>query len=164
LCIGLFVLTAHFALVLIYANPFEHGKTKMGYYAQAYVYPYFHQNWNLFAPPPTSNYTLLATYNHNGNKTVDVFNEMLVKHQTNRLSGYEPLLIAFSNSIHYFEKNTQLKKLLNGPILDDPHFNMLEHAVGKYLEVKNKIHLSQLRLLLIVEDDSPEKQRLYFNK
>jgi hypothetical protein len=164
LSIGLFVITAHFALVLIYANPFEQSKTKMDYYAQAYAYPYFHQNWNLFAPPPTSNYTLVATYNRNGNKTVDVFNQMLNEHQTNRLSGYEPLLIAFSNSIHYFEKNTQLQEALNGPIHDDPHFSMLEHSVKKYLEVKDKIQLSQVRLLLIVEDNPIKRQRLYFNK
>ncbi len=136
----------------------------MDYYAEAYVYPYFHQNWNLFAPPPSSNYTLFATYNNNGNKTTDVFNEILIKHQTNRLLGYEPLLIAFSNSIHYFEKNTLLKDALNGPVYDDLYFSMLEHSVKTYLEVKNKIKLSHVTLLLIVEDNPTKKQRLYFSK
>jgi hypothetical protein len=163
LCVGLVVLTAHFVLVIIYANPFEHRKTKIDYYAQFYVYPYFHQNWNLFAPPPTSNYTLLATYNHNGNKTTDVFNEMLIEHQTNRLLGYEPLVIAFSNSIHYFEKNTPFKKAFNGPMVGDSYFSMLEHSVKKYLEVKNETKLSHVRLFLIVEDKQTKRQRLYFN-
>jgi hypothetical protein len=163
LCLGLVVLTAHFVLVIIYANPFEHSKTKIDYYAQFYAYPYFHQNWNLFAPPPTSNYTLLATYNHNGIKTKDVFNEMLIEHQTNRLSGYEPLLIAFSNSIHYFEKNTQLKKAINGAMIGDSYFSMLEHSVIKYLEIKNKVKLSQIGLILIVKDMDTKKQRIYFN-
>lgn len=152
----------HFCLVIVFANPVGHEKNKMSYIAGAYVYPYFQQNWNLFTPAPVSNYTLYAKPD-NENVSQDIFNEILIKHQSNRLAGDEPFLIAFTNTIHYFEKNTSLIASLNGPLKGDRYFDILEHSTKNYLQISRKKHFSSVKLILIVKDVITKEQRVYFN-
>src|SRR4051812_31267263 len=91
------IFLSHFILICSYL-------IKPNLYSISYTYPFFHQNWNLFVPPPNSNYYLYV-YNKNSTaESMDVFGEILMGHQKNRFRGYGPILIALSNSIHYFEK------------------------------------------------------------
>lgn len=130
--------------------------------AGAYTYPYFQQNWNLFTPAPVSNYSLFAG-GVDENLRTDIFNELLLKHQTNRLAGYEPLLVAFTNTIHYFEKNSVLTAPLNGPVNGDLYFTMLEHSAKNYLQNTRKKKISAVKLMLVVEDVVSKERRVYFN-
>lgn len=127
-----------------------------------YVYPYFYQNWNLFAPIPNSNYQLYARVDTENNGE-SIFEEVLTLHQSNRLKGYEPLLIGFSNCIHYFEKNTPLQNAINGPIQNDLNFDILKHAVKNYLQHKHKKKIGEVKLMLVVKEVADGKQRIYFN-
>jgi hypothetical protein len=155
----------HFVLILIYANPFPSGtKHKLDYYAQWYVYPYFTQNWNLFVPPPSTNYKLLVSYENNGKQSIDIFNEILIKHQTNRFAGNSALLLAFSNSIHYFEKNTRLQNSLNGPVKNDLYFQILEQSAKNYIQSTRNIKIDELKLSLCVEDLPTKKMKVYYNE
>lgn len=163
LAAGVLLLIFHFIAVFVYANPFGKPGSKVSYAAYAYVYPYFHQNWNLFAPAPEANYRLIAEYENGGLQRRDVFAEIVQKHQANRLLGYEPLVIAFSNSMHYFEKNSPLQQALNGPVKDDFNFTILERAVKNYLKYNNKTADRPLRLILVVENTQSKEQRVYFN-
>jgi hypothetical protein len=160
--LSLGILFLHFALVIIYANPFSSKNGKFDSYAKWYVYPWFHQAWNLFVPPPDCNYKLLARYENSGNQCADIFNEIVLKHQTNRLRGYGPVLIAFVNSIHYFEKNATQKDI-NGPVTNDINFKILEHAVLNYINHTRNLHLSKIKLILLVENIHDAKPRVYFN-
>ena len=158
------MLGCHFVFILIYANPFPFKtKHKLEYYAQWYVYPFFNQNWNLFVPPPSTNYKLLVSFADNGKQSIDIFNEILIQHQTNRFTGNSALLLAFSNSIHYFEKNTLLKNTLNGPVKNDLNFQILEQSAKKYIQSTRNITLDQLKLSLCVEDLSSKKTKVYYN-
>lgn len=151
-------------LILIFANPFPAAtKRKIDYYSQWYVYPYFNQNWNLFVPPPSANYKLLVSYENNGKQYTDIFNEVLLKHQTNRLSGTSALLLAFSNSIHYFEKNTKLQKSLNGPIKNDLYFQIMERSAINYIQSTRGINIDHLEISLCVETLGTEKMKVYYN-
>ncbi|MBA2610672.1 MAG: hypothetical protein H0U95_01785 [Bacteroidetes bacterium] len=152
----------HFGCILLYSNPFVTQKNKAEYYSQAYVYPYFHQSWNLFAPAPTTNYKLYCEYADIGEQKSDLFSEIKLMHQTNRLKGYEPLLVAFSNSIYYFEKASG-QQPLNGPIQNDVNFNIIEKLSKNYLEYSRKIRVDKLKLILVVNENSNSKQRVYFN-
>lgn len=146
------MLLVHFLGVAIYCLKGQKPNSKLSYYASFYVYPYFHQNWNLFVPPPTKNYRLIA-YNTNIKK--DVFIELLTNHKANRLAGYEPLLIALSNSIYYFEIGTNLK---NGKVIDDKNFEIISHFISNYLYREN-----HLKIILVVVDVNTKKERLYYN-
>lgn len=154
-------------LVFVYAGPFATRGSKASFLAYAYVYPYFHQNWDLFAPVPENNYRLIAEYEENGLQRRDVFAELVQKHQANRLLGYEPLVIAFSNSIHYFEAGSPLQQAVNGPVKNDLNFMILERAVRSYLKQHNKAGglggPELLRLIVVVENAGSGGQRVYFN-
>ena len=159
---GCLALLMHFSLVVIYANPFHGRINRTGYLAGAYVYPYFHQSWSLFVPAPTCNYSLFAKADGDTFST-DVFNELVIKHQENRFYGYGPLVIAFSNSMHYFETNTRLRHTLNGPVKEDKFFAMIENAAEKYLQHSRKRKVTKVKLILVVEGVATKERRGYYN-
>jgi hypothetical protein len=152
----------HFILIFIYSKPFYLNKNKLEFMSQTVIYPYFQQNWNLFVPAPDSNYKLNCEYENRGIKKIDVFNEVLIKHQTNRFAGYEPILIGFTNSIHYFEKNTTKQKQLNGPITNDLNFEILKRLAKNYIEYSEKIKIKQIKITLIVNQIITNNQRIYY--
>ncbi len=135
---------------------------KPNFYSTFYSYPFFHQNWSLFVPPPTSNYNLYVRY---GNKpeTIDVFKELLIKHQKNRLTGYEPILIALSNSIHYFEKEAEGQHFDGGKVDENEKFLIIEKIVKNYLRATVKLKIQNLKIILCVNSITLAKQRFYFN-
>lgn len=156
---GLLILTFHFCLLVLYANPFGRGNTAADYLAGAWVYPYFHQSWTLFTPAPAANYTLLACTNGTP-ATCDIFYEALGAHRNNRAGGHEAVLIALSNSIDYFEKNTLLRQPLNGPVKEDLMFDLLVYSATHYMQQKHG-PFSRLQLFLIVRDKYG--QRVYYS-
>lgn len=156
-------LLLHFTLVLVYANQFGADKNKLDHYAQWYVYPFFHQNWNLFVPPPDTNYQLFAWDGNTAMERRDLFSEILLKHQKNRLAGYGSLLLAFANSIHYFEKNTDMTQDLNGPVKNNLYFKMIEHSALNYLRHTRNISGTNIKLILVVENIHSKKTKVYFN-
>lgn len=113
-------------------------------------------------PVPDSNYRLYCEYKNHGVKKIDLFNEVLLKHQTNRFAGYEPVLIAFTNCIHYFEKNTTEQKQLNGPITNDLNFEILKQLTKNYIEYSEKIKIKQIKITLVVNQTITNKQRIYY--
>jgi hypothetical protein len=104
-----------------------------------------------------------VSYQKNGIHKKDVFNEIVIKHQSNRLVGMGPLVLAFSNTIHYFEKNTGRLEKLNGPISGDKYFEILEHEARNYLINTEKIEPQLVKLFLVVENVLSHERRVYFN-
>ncbi|MDI1356036.1 MAG: DUF5819 family protein [bacterium] len=160
----MFVLSLHFFLLLVYRQGIA-PKSKLDFYSLAYVYPFFQQSWQLFAPPPNSNYHLYVAFEKDAlMQEADIYEEILSQHQSNRCKGYEPLLIAFTNSIHYFEKNTPLLEALNGPLKDDLYFNMLKHSTLNYLKYKYGSKVNMKQLILLVENVKTKERRAYFDQ
>ncbi|MCW3075431.1 MAG: hypothetical protein JWO32_40 [Bacteroidetes bacterium] len=131
--IGLTLLGLHFTLLSVYI--FKPGKLSV-----LYVYPYFHQNWNVFVPPPQANYNLYALFD---GKRIDVFAELNQRHQNNRFSGNEPLLLGLINCIHYFESE-------QNPVTNGANFKMIERFTKHYLQQTRHLKIKQLRLILLV--------------
>lgn len=143
------LLFLHFGMLFKYI--FDPGN--LSFY---YVYPYFQQSWSLFVPPPHNNYNLFAEYNANGTHRLDVFKEILTNHQTNRFGGSEALLIALSNSIHYFEKEP-------APDVRGTNFKIIEKFTINYLRQTRDIKLSQVKIILTIDLDKPSELRVYHN-
>jgi hypothetical protein len=161
---GLLGLSVHFIFLFIGGNPFSNHRSKLAYWAQHYSYPYFFQTWSLFAPPPTSNFQLIARFNFNGKTTTeDIFSNLLHAHQANRFAGGEPLLLTFVNSLHYYEKATRQQNALNNVEPDDINFKIVETAARGYLHHKYRMPVKNLRLFLIVTDVVSNRQRVYVN-
>jgi hypothetical protein len=115
----------------------------------------------MFVPAPVNNYRLFVDFNCGGRQRYDLFQQVTLAHQENRFSGYEPLVLAFSNSIHYFEHAAKLRGKLNGPIKNDLYFSIIEHSARNYIRVKHHCDPQDLKLLLMVS--SPDDTRVYFN-
>jgi len=141
---GITIIVSHFTFLFFY-------QFKPNKYSFFYVYPYFHQSWNLFVPPPHKNYHLYAIYD-NGIERTDVFQELLLKHQSNRLAGYEPFVIGLSNTIHYYENENS-----------ETNFLMLEKFVKQYLQYSRKKKITDLKLLLVVNSVSDGSSKVYHN-
>lgn len=54
----------------------------------------------MFAPIPKQNYNIYVKYE--GADWYDVFNEIVAKHQHNRLAGYENISLALSSAVRYY--------------------------------------------------------------
>lgn len=157
--LGACIFVLHFSLVIAFANPLSPDIPSV---ARRYVYPFFQQSWEMFVPPPSSNYKLFVEYECNGLHKYDLFAEINTAHQKNRLKGYEPLMLVFSNSIHYFEHSTPMLNKLNGPVRNDLYFSMIEYSALNYVRKKHNCQIPAIKMTLLVNDPSTG-QRVYFN-
>jgi hypothetical protein len=154
---GLIAAGFHFCSVFIYAhaNNSAHAAPK---FIKDYCDPFFHQDWKLFVPPPSKNYRLFVEIPNEGR--VDILNEALLAHQSNRLAGHGYALLSLVNYVHYFEKNTASK---GGRIQEDLYFNMILFSSLHYVELTRHITLLHPALQLLVEDTQGKPARLYYN-
>lgn len=154
---GLTALLAHFCIVFLYCNPLQSKPAIDRGLAWAYTYPYFEQSWNLFAPIPSSNYTLYVQFK-NGPDSVwkDVFAELQHKHRRNRLAGNEWVLLAFTNSIHRFE--TQQGAFTGGCVKDNPLFRIIETLVQHVYQLPNKP-----KIMLVTKHVTNDHARVFYN-
>jgi len=161
--LALLFLCFHFLMVIALVNPVKKIEGKGYYYALFYVYPFFDQGWNLFAPAPRSNYHLYVKYTVDS-KTVqyDLINHIQHQHAANRIGGYEVLSLAISNSIHSFEGSTTLKNKLNGPVKDDVTFTIVQHLANQYIMAQSQGKAKNSQLFLLVENVITKEQRVYF--
>lgn len=139
---------AHFAAVLMYAWP-NQSKGRLFNYSFAYVYPYFHQNWTLFVPPPKENFNIYVKYNTTNKQQdwKDLYYEVNSRHQNNRLGGNEALLIAFSNALrYYFASSPQENYIL--PENTDGNYAILKLVIQKYLWVREGETPQDLKIIV----------------
>ena len=152
--LGSILLLSHFFIVALHLlSPNK--------YTAYYLNPFFTQSFNMFVPPPSEQYNL---YVLEENKFVsDVFNDVLSKHQTNRLAGYEPLLLSISSSIFYFEKEALNQNFVSGQALSNNKFMMIEKIVRSYFKSEYKTEFKNLKLILIIKPLYANQQRVYYN-
>lgn len=162
----IFVLSAlalHFFFVFVNCAPAIHKSHRLFFWSQRYAYPFFQQTWQLFAPPPDANYQLVASYELSGKQCTDIFNEVLFRHQTNRLAGYEPLFLCFASSIHQFEKNALWQGLNNGEVKSNTAFGILEKLCRAYIVHTQGAVPNQLKITLVVKPTNGQPTRIYYN-
>lgn len=145
------LICSHFLFLFFYS--FKPNK-----FSFFYTYPFFHQNWNLFVPAPQSNYNLFAFYETDkGFQKTDLFQHLLIKHQSNRFSGIEPFLIALSNCIHYVETGSE------PGLSSDENFKMIEKFTQSYLKQTVILKSNSIKLILVVNNIKLSQPRIYYN-
>ncbi len=154
-------ITFVFAMLLIHFSIICSNLIKPNVYSNFYTNPFFEQNWNLFVPPPNSNYNLFVI--NENNVTEDVFNEIVEQHQRNRLSGYEPLVIAISTAIHYFEKEALEQNFNGGEVKNNQKFMILQRVVKNYLQDKKHANLKEVKIILSEKSINNKSPRIYYN-
>jgi hypothetical protein len=129
--------------------------------AAKYVAPFFHQSWTLFAPAPKSNYRFFAATD--GCEEKDILQETIQNHRTNILAGKGSIVISIVNNLHFFENYVCEREKLNGPIKNNLHLRMLEHAALSYLNNRDGTGYNSVKLKVVVEDLQKGEMRVYFN-
>ena len=150
------LLAGHFCLIISYLK-------KPNSYSVFYTDPYFHQNWSLFVPPPECNYNLYVYNKYDNTSNTDIFRLILSKHQINRFSGNEALLMALSNSIHYFEKEAEEHNFKGGKVIGNEKFMIIEKFVSNYLKNTDSLNIENAKIILCVSSIKTQKLRVYFN-
>lgn len=133
--------------------PNKNPASKLSIYSYAYVYPYFHQSWNLFVPTPKQNFSILVKYK-TGSKTqnwIDIFYQLNSKHQNNRLAGNESLMLAFSNALRYFSSSVEETNGIIENKNSNINFVVLEKIISKYLSLKEKTELQNLEIIINIK-------------
>ncbi len=146
----------HFGFICLYL-------IKPTFYSALYTQPFFQQNWNLFVPPPSCNYNLYICNKRYQSQNIDIFNEIVTAHQKNRFSGYEPLLTALSNSIHYFEKEALELNFNGGKVVQNKKFLIIERFALNYLKHLQKGNLNDIKIILCVKPIDKSAPRVYYN-
>lgn len=159
----LMLIALHFTLIYSFINPIKKAEGRWHYYAMYYLYPFFDQGWNLFAPAPRSNYHVYVNYLCDGKtQKFDLIQQIQSKHATNRLGGYETLSLAISNAIHNFEYGTALKKNMNGPIINDINYQVVQHFVNAYVNGITHNKARNISFFLLIQHVNTDKHWVYF--
>lgn len=159
----LFSIVVHFVLVFAFINPVKRAEGRFHYYAMFYLYPFFDQGWNLFAPVPHSNYHLYVKYKQGSEiKQFDLVDHIQNHHASNRLGGYETLSLALSNSIHNFEYSTSLHEKINGPIRDDINYLVVQHFANAFVNALSDGQAKDLHFILMITNVETNAQQVYY--
>ncbi len=149
---------------MLYTWPDKNPASKTAIYSYAYIYPHFHQSWNLFVPTPKQNFSIYVKYNA-GQKTqdwTDIFYEINSKHQSNRFAGNESVLLAFSNALRYFSSSVPaVSEKMEGENTNI-NFIVLEKIIEKYLNNKEQVQVKDLKLIINIRSISEQKGHSHF--
>lgn len=142
--------------VTLYVWPNKNPSSKLSVYSYAYVYPHFHQNWNLFVPTPKQNFSLCVKYKSDKGEQEwnDIFYELNSVHQSNRLAGNESVLLAFSNALRYFAGSVPDKSEIITDKNSNLNFLILEKMVRTYIEKKEKSKINDLKIIVNIRSIS----------
>lgn len=155
------LLIIHFTFVGIEGFPKKtEPKSKIQYWSFAYTYPYFHQDWRLFAPAPTQKYTLVCSFNINGIKHFSMpIDEVLERSLL--FSDKEYYLLSITDACSYVSyggTNTigGFQKFSN-----DNYTAILKHALISYLKSSFSSGITDTKMFLIVTNIQTKEQTIF---
>ncbi|HWY10543.1 MAG TPA: DUF5819 family protein [Bacteroidia bacterium] len=145
--------------VLAYAFPTKE-ENKLKSYVYPYVYPYFHQSWSMFVPVPKQNFNIYVKYD--GSEWHDMFSEIVLAHQRNRLGGYENLALSFSSAVRYYAssvKNENNAEIYKG---GNTNYDVLEKMIVQYLKLKNGSAPENLEIIIRTGDSYGDRYHSHY--
>ena len=135
------VLCLHFIAILCYVSPIKISSVKLQNLSSYYVYPFFHQQWALFAPIPKKRMALYVRYtiNNRWSDWENTLQKQINRHQTNVTKGNETKVLLFSNSLTYFFNSQQVEKQVYTQDIDDVNFQIIKYEVKNEISQNGKI-------------------------
>lgn len=130
----------HFTFTAIYLAPFNPIKAKYGFIVNAYMEPFFSQNWKLFAPNPASNNNVFFARAKFADGSVsewmDLTSFMIEKNYQNRLSPYNRLVRIQRGAFNSLRSKDDVIVLLSKKIEEkklerEPYRNILKNETQK---------------------------------
>jgi hypothetical protein len=103
------VVVVHFSMIFIYAFPHQYVPAAAKTAANGYVYPFFEQTWNLFAPCPLINHQLSirCLYEDDSTGWIDVYKEDQELHNVLRFTYHGDRVLGESNLLFWLEGDMQ---------------------------------------------------------
>jgi len=146
------IFITHYFLVMHNAWPFKKGmETRTDFISYQYAYPYFHQDYRLFVPPPQVNYELYVRA-QSDNETIytELFSE--IKAGKSLFSGKEFMLLSLSAACHYV--NSKETEITDGvyPFIKDSSFEVLNTVVKSSLYKLYSKNFSNITFVLKVTE------------
>jgi hypothetical protein len=99
----------HFSMIFIYAFPQQYVPAPAKTVANGYVYPFFEQTWNLFAPCPLISHQLSVRYFYEDDSTdwIDVYKADQELHEALRFTYHGDRVLGESNLLFWLEGDMQ---------------------------------------------------------
>ena len=99
LCVPYALFANHIVCTILYLLPHNPMTNYYGSYVNAYMFPFFSQNWNLFAPEPSTDRVrlLVRCKKYNWSQWHDPGKKILDKHHKSRILGYGKILYVYRN-------------------------------------------------------------------
>jgi hypothetical protein len=156
----------HFCLIFIYASPFKLKSKKLKFISWYYTYPYFHQQWSLFAPTPEKHIALYVRYKTNNNWSAweNLLQKHINQHQANVLMGNEATVLLYSNSLIYLINTLNSDKQVYTREPTDVNFQIVKHEVQNDINSQNQIPpLINFEIIITCHENSTTKTVYYKN-
>jgi hypothetical protein len=154
----------HVCMLFIYCTSINMNN-RLNFVNNRYIYPVFHQNWNLFVPAPNLERKLFVRYKTKNGfcDWKDILSREIVNHKQNRLLGNEALVLLLSNSL-IIELNSKEKTpscvFINKPT--NTEFKVLQFEVENYLRLEFQLKGPVQYELLLVSQNFETAKAYYF--
>ncbi len=161
-CVALLCL--HFILVIHYTHFLSPNRGSLpDRISSTYVYPFFHQSWQMFVPAPGCSYALYVRTNSNGrwSNWNNLLAEKIRQHQANRVSGSELVALLYESEAAQAHQHT-IYAVFDGGTLS-PGFRVLNHAVANELRYQQHRSFSHYEILLVMEENNVAYTNYYKN-
>ena len=147
--------------VLAYAFPGKE-QNKFKILSFVYVYPYFHQSWEMFVPIPKQNYYVYIKYDDTEWK--DLFYDLNSMHQRNRLKGHENLMLSLGNSARYYASSVKSENAIGEDDDSNIYFNVLKKIIVQYITLNSKNKPQNLQLIIRIKDTENNSDYSHYYK
>lgn len=156
----LLLISVHFSLVIVYESPFfKKISGKLNAISFNYTYPYFHQSWELFVPPPKANHSLFVRYKNNASWSAwrDILKEETSMQKTQFMRGNEMIALTISTTCHFAKASCKEKNSQFQNVYQSTEVKVLDYMVSHYLINKNNLRNGDAyEFILYVKE--PDKQ------
>lgn len=156
--------TVHFLFVLIYCFPGKTNNQKLNFFSNLYIYPVFHQNWELFVPAPNVERKLFIRYQTNANFSdwQDILENEILLHRKNRLLGGETKVLLLSNSLIYELNHLDEKASFCTSVKQtNKEFEVLQFEIEQYLKSRFDLKSNTPFEVLLVSKGNTETKAYY---
>lgn len=154
----------HFLMVLVYGLHYKTGNEKLNFVNKRYVYPVFHQNWNLFVPAPNADRKLFVRYKTDKGfaNWVDILSTEVIRQKQTKVLGNEARVLLLSNSLIY-ELNSldTVKSCVFNDKPNNAEFKVLQFEIEKYLRLEFQLSGSTEYELLLMSEEKQSIKSYY---
>lgn len=159
-------LSLHFCIICCYVSPIKISSVKLQFFSSYYVYPFFHQQWALFAPIPKKQMALYVRYklNNQWSDWENILQKQINIHQANVTKGNEIKVLLFTNSLTYFFNSQQVEKQLYTQVIDDVNFQIIKYEVEHEISQCGKIQgITNFEIIATCKEDTTSKAYYFKN-